>query len=211
MAMLSGSEVEAVLSAGTELRGFEVKGPGTATDAHLFAKVTRAAISMGNLRDGGHVAIGIADGDISKMLPGLSPDDLASWLIFDHVSRRMAEYVDPPLRFSVAEVQLSSGASVAVFEVAEFADIPHICAKDYGEVLRRGALYVRSRKMPETAEIASAVEMRDVVDLATEKALRAYIGTAERAGLDLGQASQKPSAEARYRAERERGWGDPNE
>lgn len=209
-AMLSGGEVEAVLSAGNELRGLEVKGPGPATDGQLFAKVTRAALSMGNLRDGGHVVIGIADGDIGRMLPGLNPDDLVSWMAFDHVSRRMAEYADPPLRFSVADVLLSSGATVAVFEVSEFADIPHLCARDYGESLRRGALYVRSRKMPETAEIASSVEMRDVVDLATEKALRAYIGTAERAGLGLGQATKEPSAVERYQAERERGW-KPNE
>jgi hypothetical protein len=67
--VLSASEIEAVLGGGYELRGFEVKGPGPREEAHLFAKVARAALSMGNLRDGGHVIIGIDDGD----LPACSP------------------------------------------------------------------------------------------------------------------------------------------
>jgi len=57
--MLTQEEVETALSAGYEGRGFETKGPGLRGDRAFFVKVARAALSMGNLRDGGHVVIGI--------------------------------------------------------------------------------------------------------------------------------------------------------
>src|SRR6266508_4610961 len=161
---------------------------------------------MGNLRDGGHVIMGIDDGDPAAMLPGFEAGDLNSWLAYDDVARKMSEYADPPLRFDIAGVDLSSGATVAVIEVFEFSDLPHLCAKGYSDVLRKGALYVRPRKVPETSEVASSVEMRAVIDLATEKALRAYIETAERAGLTLTTADREPEApsdDERYDEERE--------
>jgi len=59
-----------------ELRGFELKGPGSREDAHFFAKVTRAALGLANLRDGGHVIVGIDEVDPAAMGPGLDADDL---------------------------------------------------------------------------------------------------------------------------------------
>lgn len=174
------------------------------TDAHLFAKVARAALSMGNLRDGGHVVIGVDDADPAAMGPGLSEPELASWTAYDDVSRKMAEYATPPLSFHTAVRELESGSHVVVLEVEEFMDIPHLCAKDFPKVLRAGALYVRPRKVPETSEVAGVVEMREVLDLATEKALRAYVGTAHRAGVDLGVSG--PSDADLYDAERKAGW-----
>ncbi len=182
--MLSNESIEEVLTFGYERRGFELKGPGSRTDSHLMLKVVRAAIGMGNLRDGGHVIIGIEDKKPQAMLPGLSADDLASWT-YDDVARKMAEYVDPPLMFDLNLRTLTSGATVVVIEVFEFLDLPHLCAKGDGQTLRKGALYIRPRKVPETSEVASSVEMREILDLAAEKRLRAYIATAVRAGVKL--------------------------
>jgi predicted HTH transcriptional regulator len=186
-----------------------LKGPGSRSDAHFFAKIARAALGMGNLRDGGHVIIGIGDDDPSKLLPGLEQDDLESWLAYDDVARKLGEYADPPLEFDIARIELATGAKVAVIQVFEFSDLPHLCAKEYPDVLRKGALYVRPRKVPETSEIASQVEMRDIIDLAVEKGMRAYIRTAERAGLTLGPgggpASPQPDEEL-FDAEQERAW-----
>jgi hypothetical protein len=204
--MLEVAELEAALAGGYELRGFETKGPGPRTESHLFAKVTRAALGLGNHRDGGHVVIGIDDDKLAAMLPGLNGTDLGSWVSYDDVARKMAEYADPPLRFEVAALELSSGATVVVIEVSEFEDIPHLCKKAYEPVLRQGALYVRPRKVPETSEVASSVEMREVIELATEKALRTYVGTAERAGLTVVPRRPPPSDAARYEAERENAW-----
>ena len=202
--MLSVAELEAVLRLGRETRGIEFKTAGMRTDPHLFAKVTRGALSMGNLRDGGHVVLGIEDSDPAAMKPGLSPAEFDSWMAYDDVSRKLAEYATPPLAFGISALDLSSGVRVVVIEVDEFADIPHLCAKDYPKVLRNGALYVRPRKVPESSEIAGLVEMREVLDIATEKALRAYVGTARRAGVELGSGT--PSDADLYAAERDTGW-----
>jgi predicted HTH transcriptional regulator len=202
--MLTAQEVADSLRYGYELRGVEVKGPGPRTDKHLFAKVTRAALSMANLRDGGHVIIGIADDNVADMLPGLCDSDLSSWLAYDDIARKLANYADPPLRFDLDSVTLPGGANVAVMQVHEFADIPVLCAKDYLDVLRAGACYVRSRRVPETAEIPSAVEMRELLELATEKALRAYVERAENAGVILrSQSPASESADALFARQRE--------
>jgi predicted HTH transcriptional regulator len=200
-AVFTTEEVETALRTGYEGRGFELKGAGASDDKHFLAKVARAALSMGNLRDGGHVVIGIDDTKSQEMLPGLDDQQLASWLAYDDVSARLAVYSDPPLRFDLAQVDLSTGARVVVVRVHEFDDIPHLCARNYPDVLRKGALYVRSRKMPETAEVASSVEMREILDLAAEKRLRAYIEAAERAGARLvtGRASAGEETAARDR------------
>jgi predicted HTH transcriptional regulator len=206
--MLSRDEIEAVLQGGHELQALEVKGPGSATDIHLFAKVTRAAISMGNLRDGGHVIVGLDDSDLAAMAPGLTSDDLNTWMAFDEVCAKMANYSDPPLKLHIDAVELSNQATVAVVEVAEFVDLPHICIKQYEQVLQSGRIYVRTRKMPQTAPIGSAAEMRELLDLASEKRLRAYVETAERAGARLTPVEGQPSDAERFADERNRAWND---
>lgn len=209
--MLTKEELESALSTGYEGRGFELKGPGRSDDKRFLAKIARAALSMGNLRDGGHIVIGIDDGSPQDMLPGLDEDELATWLAFDDVSGRLAVYCDPPVNFDLAQFAVSTGVSVVIVEVHEFADIPHLCAREYPAALRAGALYVRSRKMPETAEVASSVEMREILDLAAEKRLRAYIETAERAGvgfsLDESGAGGRADGE-RFEQQFRRAWND---
>ena len=111
-------------------------------------------------------------------------------------------------------VTLSNGVKVAVMQIFEFADAPHLCRKTYEAakgkiILRDGALYVRPRRVPETSEVADSVEMRDVLDLATEKALRRYLATAERAGgvvLPGSSDPGRPSTEELYDAQRSEAW-----
>jgi hypothetical protein len=188
--MLTLSDVEAILAGGRELRNFEVKGPGLRTDTQLMAKVIRAALSMGNLRDGGYVLLGLNDQLLAEKQPGLTEEQAASWMSFDDVARKFSEYSDPPLVFDLVELELSNGVSVVLMDMSEFTDVPHICARQYDGALRKGALYVRSRGAAETLEVSDPVEMREVIDLATEKALRRFVETTNRAGLDLSASSE---------------------
>jgi hypothetical protein len=71
--------------------------------------------------------------------------------------------------------------------VSEFEEWPILCSgefqgqgRDQG-VLRRGALYLRGRRSIETAEIPSLEELRELLELATEKRLRRFLATAQRA------------------------------
>lgn len=202
--MRSLDEIEAILGSGYELRGFEVKGPGLRTDKALFVKVARAMMSMANLRDGGVVLLGVDDKDLAALGPGMTSDEAESWESYDDVARSLAEYTDPPIKFDLQALELSTGARVVVIEVHEFDDVPVLCAKDYPGVLRKGALYVRPRKLPETAEVASSVEMRDVLQLATEKALRSFLEIASRAGAEVVPSGQ--TAADQFEAQREEPW-----
>ncbi len=68
---------------------------------------------------------------------------------------------------------------------------------------------MRPRKTPETSEVASPVEMREVVELATEKALRAFVERTQRAGLRLtvdAGGDLGTSHDDRFDDERDRGW-----
>jgi hypothetical protein len=204
--MLSTDEIHQALDAGYEGRGFEFKGRGRSDDKHFLAKVARGGLSMGNLRDGGHLVIGIDDKRPQDMLPGLDGAELASWVAYDDVSARLAAYCDPPLGFDLAQRELSSGIQIVVLQVHEFVDIPHLCARDYPDVLRAGALYVRSRKKPETAEVATSVEMREVLDLAAEKRLRAYVEAAQRAGVRLTTDTTAGSDREQFEAQQPEAW-----
>lgn len=204
--MLSREEVEEILSAARELRNFEVKGPGTRTDSPLLEKVIRAALSMGNLRDGGHILLGIEDGRLAEMQPGLTEQQVASWMSIDDVARKFSEYADPPLQFDLEAMELSSGATVVLIDVREFVDIAHLCARQRDPTLRKGALYVRSRGVAETVQVSTSVEMREVLDLATEKALRRYLETSRRAGVDLDRGSREARNDDRFEQQRRRAF-----
>ena len=204
--MLSVQEIEDRLCLGHEVRGLELKGPGARSDGHFLAKIVRACLGMGNLRDGGHVVIGINDKDPASLGPGLDDTQLKTWSNPDHIARDFATYADPPMRFDRAIVELSTGARLVVLEVHEFSDVPHLCAKDYPKVLRDGALYVRPRKVTETSEVATSVDMRDVLDLATEKRLRDFVERAHRAGVTLTVHSSGPTDAAQFADQLQQGW-----
>ncbi|WP_054248621.1 ATP-binding protein [Rhodococcus opacus] len=198
--MLTAAEIEQhIEDVGHETRGIEFKGaPKVDTDKKYYlAKIVRAALSMANLRDGGHVVLGIAESNGGLVIEGLSDDQVAQWTDFDTVSSAFSTYADPPMTFEISAVSLGGGAKVVVIQVDCFTDIPHLCAKGYNlgkdEVLRQGALYVRNRRMPETSEVASHVEMREVLSIATQNALRDFVATAQNAGLEL-HISERASA-----------------
>lgn len=178
-------EVVARLRLGHETQAFEVKGPGVSDDKRFCGKVACACLGMGNLRDGGWVLIGIDDADLAAMGPGLTDVERASWTDYDTVAKRINAYADPPLRFEIHPLELPNGARAVVLEVFEFHEIPHLCAKSYPDVSREGALYVRPANSPATTEVANSTQMRAVLDLATQKALRAYLRTAQQAGATI--------------------------
>jgi hypothetical protein len=98
-----------------------------------------------------------------------------------------------------------------VISVKEFDEIPVLCKSQYDDsagrvILRKGGLYVRPRGKPATTEIANQTEMREVLSLAIEKGLRAFLATARRGGMDLDQMHIK-SPEEIY-AEQRSNWDE---
>lgn len=192
-------ELEQLVAIGHELRGVEFKGPGPLTDNHLFAKLMRAILGMSNRRDGGYVIIGVDEVNDRPTPAGLSDAELATWT-YDDLMDKAASYADPFVELD-REVVLSNGKAFMVIIVHEFRDVPVLCRKDYPDplrpatpVLRQGACYVRSRRKPETSEIPSQTEMRELLELATEKQLRKltrlFVHLLSMQSLPASQASQ---------------------
>ena len=178
---MTDEEFAQIISLAHEIRGVEFKGPGSSSDRRLFAQVVKGVLGMANRRDGGRVVIGVEDLGNALNPIGLDAGQLATWN-YDHVSDRVAAYADPGVAFDL-EVKEYNGRSYVVIQVEEFADVPVLCKRAYGDVLRDGACYVRPRRKPETTEIPTYADMRDLLDLATEKGVRRLLAQAQRAGL----------------------------
>lgn len=193
---LAEQQFRELLAPGYEPYGVEFKGPGRRTDRRMLAQVARATIGMANRRDGGLVIIGVDDDGNAV---GLPEDQLATW-DYDDVAASLAEYADPYVSF---ELQLLTydGRSFVILRVAEFEEIPALCKRDYPGVLRKGACYVRTRRMPETSEIPSQTEMRELLDLATDKGVHKFLTRLEATGL-LPPGTVPPRVQGRYLTQR---------
>ena len=139
---------------------------------------------MSNRQYGGLVIIGVRDDGETLEPVGLTDYELRTWN-FDRIADRLATYADPGVTFELEVVELD-GNRYVVLEVEEFFDIPVLCKRPYQGVLREGACYVRTRRKPETSEIPTQADMRDLLDLAIEKGMTGYIERARRIGLIAG-------------------------
>jgi hypothetical protein len=207
--MVARDDVQQLLALGHEVRSFEVKGPGNLEDKAYCARVARAAIALGNLRDGGLICVGIDNTRMAEMLPGLSADQLKAWSDFDNVSDALARFADPPVAFRLYPIRLPTGADVVVIEVAEFEDIPHLCRRDYPGILQKGLAYIRPRGKPESVPVPSPTEMREMLDLAITKGVRDFIRRAGVAGVLLtGDRVAGEGEDGRFFREAEAAWVD---
>ncbi len=193
---MTDQEFAAILALGRETFGVEFKEPGPISNGRLVAQVVRAVLAMANRRDGGRVIIGVDDnaGELNPV--GLSATDLATWH-YDNVADQIARYADPGVSFNLV-VTVYKGASYVVLAVAEFPDIPVLCKRAYDDVLRDGACYVRTRRKPETSEIPTQTEMRELLDLAVEKRVRQYLEQARRVGLYPPTTLAQPTDQERF-------------
>ena len=173
-----------------EISDIEFKAPGPLSNNRLIAQVVKAALGMSNQRGGGRVIIGVRDRGGTLDPIGLTDNDRRTWT-YDAVSDQIARYADPGVTFEL-EIKEHYGGSYVVLEVEEFPDIPVLCKRSFGDVLRDGACYVRPRRKPETSEIPTQADMRDLLNLAIEKGIRQFIDMAQRAGLSVPHVVSEP-------------------
>ncbi|EMY34768.1 hypothetical protein D477_007948 [Arthrobacter crystallopoietes BAB-32] len=198
--MLSDAELESVLSVGQETRAVEFKRSGSLEDGDYVALVARAALAFANQRDGGQIILGIVDSSAMGEENGLNESQLEDWSDIDKVTDKINRYADPPLQLTVGKRNHPNGRGVVIIEVREFAEIPSLCARDFGSKLKLGQLYTRSLRKPESSQYHTQNEMREVLDLATQKGLRRFVETVGRAGLNLAAAaSSQPTEQQLYR------------
>ena len=191
-ASMTNDGFQGLLALGYEQRGAEFKGPGSLTDSHFAAKVTRAVLAMANRRGGGTVIIGVEDKKSALEAVGLTDSQLRSWK-HDDIADKLATYADPYVSFDQEEFEFEERKFV-ILRVHEFEEIPVLCKRQFDTVLRKGACYVRSVNKAESAEVATQEDMRELIELATEKRLRRFVAQARAAGLDVSGGSRVSDA-----------------
>jgi hypothetical protein len=165
-----------------EERNLEFKKSMDWADPATKAKLAKSVLAMANMRDCGHIVFGVErQPDDSYAAVGMQPDHISSF-VQDRISSCLSEYADPYVEATLIKHDVN-GRIFCVIRVSEFAELPVVCKKDGQEKLRRGALYTRSRRMAETVEVPSQVEMREILDLAIEKRSRVFARQAGRMGL----------------------------
>lgn len=201
---LSPKEIAEVLALGHELRHIEFKVAGNRAGKSYQAVVVRALMAMGNLPDGGHVILGIAEASGQLTVTGLSHAQVTQWTDHDEVADVIGRFSDPipVVQLSVVEV---GSSKVIDIEVEPFADTPYLCRRDSPDVLQSGRMYVRRVGKAETGN-PTHHELREVLDRAAARRVRNLLATLGAAGVEtLGLASD---AESRYAEERGTVSGD---
>lgn len=158
----------------------EFKSGGPLGDKQLRTKVIRAILAMANRRNGGVVVVGVAEENHQLIWSGVTEENAATW-VSDHLADAVAPFADPSVQVELSRVVWQDHTYV-VIEVSEFDAVPVVCKKD-SNGLRQGAIYVRPRRKPESVEIPTAADARDLLELASEKLTRQFLATAERVGL----------------------------
>ena len=190
-------ELGALLARGHESHGVEFKGPGKRTNRAFLAGIVRAVLGMANRRDGGYVILGIDSESLEPI--GLDDDEAHTWLKYDELSQSVNEYASPSVSFDIQSLVFHEN-HIVVIRIDEFEDVPILCGKEaHGPgkgppILRRGACYVRARHKPETSEIPSLEEMRELLELAIDKGVARFLARRKKAGLFSGL--ERPSTES---------------
>jgi len=188
--MFSQRQQELIL-ARKEFRNLEYKASVSWNDPAIREKIVRSMVAMSNIRDGGSIIIGVDQqtGGTFILKDGMTQPDYDSFK-YDNTAAVVAEYADPYVSFSLIKDELQ-GKRIVLIDIEEFQEIPVLCKKD-GPVLKRGKLYTRSWRVPESVEVPSQTEMREILDIAIEKGIRHFLKRLGKVGISISGISGSP-------------------
>lgn len=183
-------ELAALIDLGREDRSLEFKESRPWDD--LKDKIAKTALGMANTRDGGTIIIGVSQRSGGLVPQGMPQGDIDTYDT-DDVQAYVNRFADPYVRLETRDIERGEQTFIAII-VHEFDEVPVICRRD-GIGLRRGAVYTRSYRMPETCEVPSQTEMREIIEMATDKGVRRFLERSRRAGFPVGETVQRTDAE----------------
>ena len=149
-------------------------------------KIIKTALAMGNLRDGGILIVGVSQRPDQEQRTGISGTDLATY-DRDTIADQFGRFISPEIEFTLVQAPYREKDYLA-FEFQEFREIPLVCKRrgPDGEGLEAGVVYVRPREgRPRNTKVTDAGQMRELLDLAADKAARRIIERGIGAGLEL--------------------------
>ena len=159
------------IEAGKESRQLEYKQSVSWDEASIRMNIIKTILGMANTPDGGTIVIGMERQDDNLYIPkGTIEDHEKTFQNEDNMKDVVSNYADPYIEFDVGIYEYEE-KNFVVFSISEFSELPVICKREYPDILRRGALYIRSKRKPETIEVPSQVEMRELLELATDKGI----------------------------------------
>jgi len=140
---------------------------------------------MANIRDGGTIVIGKAqqsDGTFETI--GMSQDDFNSFNS-DNMKDFVRDYADPFVTFALKKRTIN-GRRFVLIEIEEFEAQPVICKRDWSDIMHRGKMYTRSRGgRPQTIEVPTQTEMREIIIMAVEKEIRRFYERLSHVGIQV--------------------------
>jgi len=130
---------------------------------------------------------------------GVAPDHLARFPTEEDLQAAVKGFAEPFVAVLLDRCE-DDGRTFLVISVPEFASEPVLCRKSEGQRLREGALYIRSARKPETTEVRTPTDMRELIRLATEKAVESRFKELSRAGVRF-ELPGAATREAEFRSE----------
>ena len=167
--MLDDALIDYLIFHGREERNLEYKRTVSWDDIGTKVKVTKAAMAMANISDGGYIVIGVTKKGEIYLPDGMQKDNLDSFNQ-DDVMTWANEYADPYVELTVVCAERDN-KNFVIIEIMEFDQLPIVCKKD-GQDLKRGDVFTRSRRKYETVRVSSQNEMREILELAVDKEIR---------------------------------------
>jgi len=185
---------------GKEGRNLEFKRSTPWASNEFKSKIVKSILAFSNVRDGGAIVIGVErQEDQSYKFVGITTEDLATY-VEDEIASVVAEYADPFVKFSM-ETAIVDEKTFLVIRVSQFDEIPVICKRDGQSNLRRGAIYTRTFRIPESAEVPSQTELREILEMAVDNGIRRYYERQSRIGVKVS-ATTVVSDEEKFSAQR---------
>jgi hypothetical protein len=198
----SNRQLIEILRRGYESKGLDYKGstPWNENDKKACCEIVKDILGMANT-EGGFLVLGVSETPTGYSWDGLSAEQSKT---FDttRLNKFVQNYADPPINARLRKIDQAEKTYV-IIEIPQFPDTPHICQKDYPEVLRAGALYVRTDNN-ETAPIRSSADFRAVVERSVRNRSDSLL-TAFRSILQTGllpRSENAESAAAKFDAQR---------
>lgn len=197
-AVLDEALINYLIFHGREERNLEYKQSMSWSDIATKVKVTKSAMAMANIYDGGYIVFGVKKkGEVHE--PEGMQEEHADSFKQDDVMEWVNGYADPYVELTVALTERDDKRFV-VIQVQEFDEFPVVC-KNNCEDLKRGDVFTRSRRKYETARVGSQNEMREILTLAVDKEIRRL----RRRGLITSVEVISPTEADRQAFERQRG------